>query len=258
MVLIQQFEVVSKRLVPEAINFIACVVSGLLQRRKGKALELAYPDLLCCEIQINSSSAHRHPVDLIAILAENDTEQNKADLLGAALRLIPVFATMYSSSTAFIELFKPVLTILENSRVAKLHQDLKMLFEQTTSTLSRRLGFAQDARTPLTLQNHKPIPIASYAPKFEDDFAPGKHYDPDVERNATSKLRAQYKKERKGAIRELRKDNRFLASERAREQEAKDAEYNARMRKVAGTLNSERAEEKEMEREKKREKRRRG
>jgi nucleolar protein 14 len=110
------------------------------------------------------------------------------------------------------------------------------------------LGFATTSRTPLAMQAHKPIPIATFAPRFEDDFAPGRHYDPDAERNASNKLKALYKKERKGAIRELRKDNRFLAGEKAREQAEKDQAYNAKMRRVEGEITIERAEEKEMQR----------
>lgn len=120
------------------------------------------------------------------------------------------------------------------------------------------LNLAITSRQPLALQSHKPVPIASHAPRFEEGYAPGKRYDPDVERNAASKLKAQYKQERKGAIRELRKDNRFLAGEKAREQAEKDREYNAKMRRAEGSITVERAEEKAMEREKAREKRRAG
>lgn len=120
------------------------------------------------------------------------------------------------------------------------------------------LNLAITSRQPLTLQSHKPVPIASHAPRFEDDFTPGKRYDPDAERNAANKLKAEFKKERKGAIRELRKDNRFLAGEKAKEQAEKDRNYNAKMRKVEGSIHVERAEEKAMEREKAREKRRAG
>lgn len=252
-----QYEAMSKRLVPEVVNFVASAILCLLKRRKD-AVASPYPTLIACDIaQISFVEAHR-PANFAAALEGSNQSQSKADLLAVSLQLISTLATMYSSSTAFIEMFKPVLAVLEGSHSAKLAPGLKTLFQQTKDTLSRQLGFASDARQPLTLQDHKPIPIASYAPKFEDDFAPGKHYDPDVERNAAAKLKAEYKKERKGAIRELRKDNRFLAGEKAREQAAKDEEYNARMRKAVGSLNVERAEEKEMEREKKREKRRAG
>jgi nucleolar protein 14 len=71
-------------------------------------------------------------------------------------------------------------------------------------------------------------------------------------------LRAQYKQERKGAIRELRKDARFLAGVEQRKQIEKDRAYNDRMRKVFGSIEGERAEEKRMEKEKTKEKRRAG
>lgn len=68
----------------------------------------------------------------------------------------------------------------------------------------------------------------------------------------------QYKQERKGAIRELRKDARFLAAEQQKKQKEKDKTYHDSMKKVFGALESERAEQKQMEKEKAREKKRSG
>lgn len=82
--------------------------------------------------------------------------------------------------------------------------------------------------------------------------------DPDRERNEAAKLRNQYKEERKGAIRELRKDARFLATVEQEKQKEKDRAYHERMRRVFGSLEGERAEQKAMEREKAKDKRRSG
>jgi len=71
-------------------------------------------------------------------------------------------------------------------------------------------------------------------------------------------LRAQYKQERKGAIRELRKDAKFLAGVEQKKQIEKDRGYNERMRRVFGSIEDERAEEKKMEKQKAKEKRRAG
>ena len=71
-------------------------------------------------------------------------------------------------------------------------------------------------------------------------------------------MRNQYKQERKGAIRELRKDGRFLADVEQKNQIEKDRAYNERMRRVFGSIEGERAEEKAMEREKAKDKRRAG
>lgn len=60
-----------------------------------------------------------------------------------------------------------------------------------------------------------------------------------------------YKKEKKAAVRELRKDAKFLASEKARQQAEKDKEYNAKMAKAVSSISSERAEEKMADRMKK-------
>ena len=69
------------------------------------------------------------------------------------------------------------------------------------------------------MQAHKPIPIPTYIPKFEHTTSNYlRNRDPDHERNEAAKLKAQYKQERKGAIRELRKDARFLASEQQKKQ----------------------------------------
>lgn len=89
--------------------------------------------------------------------------------------------------------------------------------------MSNQLRLYLQSRRPLKLQEHKPIPIPSYVPKFEGShYTPGKHYDPDVERNNMAKLRKELKEEKKGAIRELRKDARFLSAERNRIKDEKD------------------------------------
>jgi nucleolar protein 14 len=120
------------------------------------------------------------------------------------------------------------------------------------------IAFARKARKPLALQAHKPIPIATYVPKFDAGYSFQKRHDPDSQRNADSKLKALYRKEHKGAMRELRKDNKFLAGEQARRQAEKDAAYKSRMAKVHGELQLERAEEKVMQREKAKNSRRAG
>ena len=81
--------------------------------------------------------------------------------------------------------------------------------------------------------------------------------DGDSERKALSKLKREHRAERKGAIRELRKDARFLAGVVQKEEREAAREYEMRMRKVHAGMESERAEEKQAEREKQREKKRR-
>lgn len=88
-------------------------------------------------------------------------------------------------------------------------------------------------------------------PKFEEGFNPDRHYDPDRERNEASKLKAEYKKEKKGAMRELRKDANFIARESLREKKERDAAYEKKFKRLHAEIQGEEGREsKAYEREK--------
>lgn len=80
--------------------------------------------------------------------------------------------------------------------------------------------------------------------------------DPDSQRAAASKLRRELKEERKGAIRELRKDARFLASVQQKREFEEAENYKSRLNKVFSSIEQERSEQKASEREQQRAKRR--
>lgn len=61
-------------------------------------------------------------------------------------------------------------------------------------------------------------------------------------------MRALLKKERKGAIRELRKDAQFLADEREQRRVAEDVAYKKKIDKILGGMQDERSEQKQLER----------
>ena len=88
-------------------------------------------------------------------------------------------------------------------------------------------------------------------PKFEESFDPDKHYDPNRERAEAAKLRAQHKKEKKGAMRELRKDANFIARESLREKKERDAAHEKKMKRLIAEIQGEEGREaKAYEREK--------
>jgi nucleolar protein 14 len=127
--------------------------------------------------------------------------------------------------------------------------------------LRRQLKFSRQARRRLRLQAHKPIPIATYVPKFGSGSTSSSYLrarDPDEARAEAAKLRRAHRDARKGALRELRKDARFLAGVQRRERQEKDGEYADWLHKVHASLEEERAEDKALEKEKGRVKRRAG
>ncbi|KAJ6615604.1 nucleolar protein 14 [Mycena sp. CBHHK59/15] len=264
-----QFEELSKRFVPEAVNFAINSVLHLAPHayKDVSALPGAFPapdfrSELSRDLSVDPSKVEKMVLkaDLVALMAAGaPTEEGKAQLLGLALELLSRFADMYKALEGFVDLYEPIYDILQNIREQSLAGDLQTRLSSVKDITRRLLKFAREARQPLLLQAHKPIPIPTYIPKFEASRSSYlRRQDPDHERNEAAKLRSQYKQERKGAIRELRKDARFLAGVEQKKQAEKDRAYNEGLKKVYGSIQTERAEEKAMEREKSREKKRSG
>ncbi|KAJ1308377.1 hypothetical protein OPQ81_004083 [Rhizoctonia solani] len=263
--LVLQYESYSKRFVPEAVNFL---VNACLRLAPHKFTSTNLPgwfpaadleSLSGLKLKSSSKLTPGTPnLSTLLNLEDNGEPQDRLDLLALAFTLLTKFAQMYASLSGFIELFEPVKTVLEGLSLGKQSSELQKRHSSTLDALSRTLKHSLNARKPLKLQAHKPIPIATYVPQFDAQYSGRRPHDPDHERAASAKLRAEYRKERKGALRELRKDNKFLAAERAKRQEEVDKSYKQRMARVVGEMHSERAEQKQMEREKKREKRRAG
>lgn len=80
-------------------------------------------------------------------------------------------------------------------------------------------------------------------PKFEESYNPGKHYDPDRDRNELSKLKAEHKREKKGALRELRKDASFITRESLREKKERDAAYEQKYKKLIAEIQGQEGKE---------------
>jgi len=198
--------------------------------------------------------------NLVAVITDKRINaQTNVDLLGLAVDLLARFSQSHKTLEGFIEVYEPVLQMLCDIDSDVLCPLLRDQISRTIDTTERLIRFSHQARRPLCLQAHKPIPIPSYTPKFESTSSSYlRTRDPDHERQEASKLRRQYKEERKGAIRELRKDARFLAGVEQEKQGEKDRSYHERMKRVFGSIEVERAEEKALEREKAREKRRAG
>ncbi|KIY66708.1 Nop14-like protein [Cylindrobasidium torrendii FP15055 ss-10] len=266
--LLLQYEKLSKRLIPEAINFLVNAVLHLAPSSYEDASALpgsfACPDFKsgpALSLLADASVAPPERLDILSVLSSAEPSSEACSgLLKITFDLLGRYAEMYKSLDGFIELFTPISDVLKNvSKQKKLHDTLQAQLSALRDSLKRLLKFANQSRRPLALQAHKPIPIATYIPKFDGSSSSYiRKQDPDHERNEAAKLRNQVKQERKGAIRELRKDSRFLANVQQEQQREKDKSYRDSLRKVYGSIEGERAEEKAMEKEKARDKKRAG
>ncbi|KAG9015567.1 nucleolar complex protein 14 [Tulasnella sp. JGI-2019a] len=248
-----QFQAIAHRLMPEVVNFllnVCLILSPHTFTRSTLPGSFPAPYLDFKLLALDATKSKKlgpRPPNFAALHShtEESTEQNKVDLLSLAFNLLAKYAELYKSSSGFIEMFEPVYTVIEALHGSAFSLSLEESRSKLLHTLGRLLKFTRQSRQPLQLQDHRPIAIPSVVPSFETDFSHRKHGQ---EKDDHTKLKSMYKKEKKSAIRELRKDNRFLAAEKAKRQAEKDREYNERMSRVVGGIAPERAEEKKMER----------
>ncbi|CAO3633792.1 unnamed protein product [Cunninghamella blakesleeana] len=260
-----EYQAVAKRFVPEALNFLQLIlvllspksvfkksiIPGLFPLSENHSFSLHIKDIKMDDVE------HIPTITLDQFVVEDDENNNndqlKLSLLQATLRILEKYLQLYASTPALIEVFEPILLLINEIQSLEWHEELKTLITTLQERLQRQVKFCKEKRlkTPLRMQQHRPIPIAQHLPKFEKAYSMDRHYDPDHERNAMAKLQAQLKKEKKGAMRELRKDNMFIARENAKIKKQKDEDYNKYVKGVMSILEGDQAEKNRLEREKK-------
>jgi len=85
----------------------------------------------------------------------------------------------------------------------------------------------------------KPDTIKQYDPVFVENYVPGKDYNHDREKAEIKKLSKKVKKEKKGAIKELRRDTIFIAKEKERIQAFQDRKRARAVKAITTMLENE-------------------
>lgn len=244
-----QYQQLSKRFVPEVANFCLNTLCALSPAGPTK--------------QLGSFPRHEPPANIRArklgeaavrkltfsdcSAVDDEDGSVKAAILATVLDVLDAAAELWTGKEAFIETFSQVVRVLKHVTSKSCRSQLPSRIidraEKLTAKMERMLSLAQISRRPLELHHHRPLAIKTYIPKFEETFDPDKHYDPDRERAELAKLKKEHKKERKGAMRELRKDANFMAREKLRIKKAKDEAYEKKFKRIVSEIQSEEGKE---------------
>jgi nucleolar protein 14 len=178
---------------------------------------------------------------------KTETIARKIAILDTTAQVIEAAADTWTGKSAFLETFGQAASVLKHlgSKTCRsqLPTALNERIEKLQVKFDRMLKVAQLSRRNVELHHHRPLAIKTYVPKFEETFDPDKHYDPDRERAELAKLKKEHKKERKGALRELRKDANFMAREKLRIKKAKDEAYEKKYKRLVAEIQSEEGRE---------------
>ncbi|KAI9698231.1 MAG: nucleolar complex protein 14 [Candelina mexicana] len=247
-----QYQSLSKRYVPELVNYALnalCILAPL--RPNLEHLNFPYLEPSRSLRPSRAASDKARSLQFWDIEHEETSEieddQLKFTLLEANITVIDSMVELWAGKSASIEVFRQALTVLRHLQSdlcrSKLPSTAQAKLSQTHSKVENLIAQARLSRRPLLLHNHRTLAIKTFIPRFEESYNPDKHYDFDRERADLSKLRAEHKRERKGALRELRKDANFIARETLREKKERDAEYEKKYRRLVAEIQGEEGRE---------------
>jgi nucleolar protein 14 len=156
-------------------------------------------------------------------------------LLKKLLSQLETVLDLWKGSPASIEVFSPLYEVI---------QTLENLGPEWETLVEGLQDLLRVERKPLQLQKFKAQPISTYDPDFDLAFSLDRkgrkcRTDKEREEREMAKLKHEYKKEMKGAIRELRKDNSFIAQEQSRKRKERDQAYNSKIKSIYGLISNE-------------------
>uniref|UniRef100_A0A665WV16 NOP14 nucleolar protein homolog (yeast) n=1 Tax=Echeneis naucrates TaxID=173247 RepID=A0A665WV16_ECHNA len=124
------------------------------------------------------------------------------------------------------------------------------LLQELHGEILEAIGVATVTHSRLVFEKKKPIPLKLLTPKIVEVLDYGKKRGSNREEREQERLKHKYKKEFKGALREIRKDSRFLAREKLNEVMNRDAERKRKVKELFGSLATQEGEWKALKRKK--------
>ncbi|ETI25809.1 hypothetical protein G647_02585 [Cladophialophora carrionii CBS 160.54] len=260
-----RYQRLAKRYVPEVVTYITNAL-GILsptplpqQDKDGKPLNVPIRlPLGSASLRIQTTSAaggvvatpEKLSFKALIMSHGNDDEDDDAQsliLLNTFIRLATQAAQLWSQKSALPELMHPLIHALTHlssrSNGSSLPSQTLSLASAALSTLSGMRDAFIQTRRPLLLHAHRPLAIKTSIPQYIENYNPDRHYDPDRQRATLAKLKAEHKKERKGAMRELRKDASFMAREQLREKKERDTAYERKYKRLVAEIQGEEGRE---------------
>uniref|UniRef100_A0A663LPB6 NOP14 nucleolar protein n=1 Tax=Athene cunicularia TaxID=194338 RepID=A0A663LPB6_ATHCN len=250
----------SGRFVPELINFLLGVLHISLPKKQAQGYTVVHPFtpvgknlellLVCDKKDLESWQKQNLPLSIVARLKETSrTEMNHIRLscLAMCFDLIKKCAVLYESLPSFHEIMHPVRILLtQHVLVNEYPEKMQEWYNSALKELENKVKHY----TPLVCEKKKPVPLKQYTPKIVKVLEFGKKQGGSKKEQERRQLIQKHKRELKGAIREIRKDNQFLARMQLSEIMERDSARKRKVKELLGSLATQEGEWKAMKRKK--------
>lgn len=248
-----QYQAFAKRYEPEVVMFLERALLLLLPEPK-KLASILSDRRVDGKSNLNKKFRPKSTPGRIQLLElfEEPSDELKFRLIARASAIIDRIINLWKDKSAFLEVLHPFVHIIKHA--SRYYGSQLPLLQSMLERMGKLESNLAKSRKPLTLQEHRQLAIKTFAPKFEENFNPDKKlYDENRDRQELNKMKAQIKKEKKGALKDLRKQTRFSARQQISEKKDMYANYHKKMANIVNTISTEEGAEKNLyDRERKR------
>ncbi|XP_061119220.1 nucleolar protein 14 [Conger conger] len=259
-----EYVTLSQRFIPELNNFLLGILHLAVPLKKTLDTE-GYPvvppfrrvgkncDLLVISKAEGAESWSRKTLPLagvqgLRLLTDVERDHYRLSSLATCLDLVKRCVLLYKSLPSFSVIFQPIRILLTKHLPAEsFPAPIKDLHREILESLSG----APALQPPLVFDKKKPIPLKLFTPKIVEVLDYGKKRGSSKQERERERLTHKYKKEFKGALREIRKDTKFLAREKLSEIMSRDSERKRKVKELFGSLATQEGEWKALKRRKK-------
>ena len=255
--LVLEYTVLSKRFAPSVINFLRGVIYVSTPKHLIQGIKMIPPfkaigefsNLLVLEddqtdLEIDPSGALMRASDLIHGESDDDF---KIRALLTALNLLREFKNQLEELEAVYPIFEPILKLLKPNALDKYPPNARKHVKQLRKDLKE---LKKKKLEHIVREKKKPKPLRLYEPRIERVYDFKKHKTTSKEKAEKEKLLHKYKKEMKGAVREIRRDRTFLAKLKIKQQLKSDEERKRKVKEIFGDAATQQSELKKMKRKK--------
>ncbi|XP_009908384.1 nucleolar protein 14 [Dryobates pubescens] len=250
----------SRRFVPELINFLLGVLHISLPKNQAQGYTIVHPFtpvgknlellLVCDKKDLESWQKQNLPLSIVTKLKETSRTQInhiRLSCLALCFDLIKKCAALYESLPSFHEIMHPVRILLtQHLPVNDYPEQMQEWYQGALKELENKVK----RYTPLICEKKKPVPLKQYTPRIVKVLEFGRTQGCSKKEQERKQLIRKHKRELKGAIREIRKDNQFLARTQLSEIMERDAARKRKVKELLGSLATQEGEWKAMKRKK--------
>ncbi|KAM9742631.1 nucleolar protein 14 isoform 1-T1 [Dama dama] len=250
----------SQRFIPELINFLAGILHMATPNKQSQGYTLVHPfrahgknsELLLVSDEEDMATWQRRSLPLQwagGLRAQTKTEANHTRLscLAVCLALVRRCVVAYGPLPSFHDITQPLRALLMEHLSARCCPPA--LQELSRSILTEMESQPRHCR-PLVCEKSKPVPLKLFTPRLVKVLEFGRKQGSTKEEQERRRLIHKHKREFKGAVREIRKDNQFLARMRLSEIMERDAERKRKVKQLFNSLATQEGEWKALKRKK--------